>query len=34
MQRREFITFFVGALTWSVTARAQQAMPVIGLSLS
>jgi putative ABC transport system substrate-binding protein len=30
MNRREIITLFGGAATWPLTARAQQAIPVIG----
>jgi putative ABC transport system substrate-binding protein len=30
MRRREFITFICGAAAWTLTARAQPAMPVIG----
>jgi putative ABC transport system substrate-binding protein len=31
MRRREFIAGLGGAVTWPITARAQQAMPVIGV---
>jgi hypothetical protein len=29
--RRDFITLLGGAATWSLAARAQQAMPVVGV---
>src|SRR5689334_16069438 len=31
MRRREFATFMVGAAAWSIAARAESAIPVVGV---